>query len=78
MPKYNDFGHLSIPLVLKGKPKLHGGGALSPKTYDNRQNRVNHGNYIKKRATELSRFWKERAQRRIDQDYLKFRVIPIF
>ncbi len=67
MPKYNDFGHLSIPLVLKGKPKLHGGGALSPKTYDNRQNRVNHGNYIKKRATELSRFWKERAQRRIDQ-----------
>jgi len=67
MPKYNDFGHLPIPLVLKGKSKLQRGSGLSPRTYANRQNRVNHGNYMKRRTTGLSRFWKERAQRRIDQ-----------
>jgi hypothetical protein len=67
MPKYDDFGHLPIPLVLRGRPKLFGGGSSSSATYSNRQNRANHGGYMKRRSTELSRFWLERTQERKDQ-----------
>jgi len=67
MPKYDNFGHLSIPLVLRGKPKLFGGGNPSTTTYSNRQNRAHHGGYMKRRSAELSRFWLERTQERIGQ-----------
>lgn len=61
------FIHLPLPMILKGKPKLHGGGASSQTTNRNRENRVNHGAYIKRRAGELSRFWTERRTNRIQQ-----------
>ena len=67
MPKYDDFVHLPISLVLRAKPKLFGGGRRSPTTYTNRKNRTTHGGYMKKRSTELSRFWQERTQERIDK-----------
>ena len=54
------FMHLPLPMVRQGKPKLFGGGPTSATTTKNRNNRVAHGAYIKKRSAELSRFWKER------------------
>lgn len=63
-----DFRHLPIPLVLQGKPKLFGGGKTSVTTKSNRNNRVNHGAYIKMRSAELSRFWKERRFDREQSD----------
>lgn len=60
MPDNHGFVHLSLPMILQGKPKLRGGGTPSQTTSRNRENRINHGAYIKQRAGELSRFWTER------------------
>ena len=54
------FAHLPLPLLYRGTPKLHGGGAVSAQTRRNTANRIAHGGYIKRRSAELSRFWKER------------------
>ena len=54
------FMHLPLPMVRQGKPKLFGRGNPYATTGINRNNRVAHGTYIKKRSAELSRFWKER------------------
>lgn len=60
MAENNDFTHLPLPLLFRGKPKLHGGGRVSDQTRVNTANRITHGGYIKQRSVELSRFWKER------------------
>lgn len=59
------FAHLPLPLLYQGKPKLHGGGAVSAQTMRNTANRIAHGGYIKRRSAELSRFWKERRAERL-------------
>ena len=51
---------MSLPLLFQGKPKLRG-GATSFQTKQNTANRITHGGYVKRRSTELSRFWKERC-----------------
>lgn len=68
MVENNDFSHLPIPLLFQGKPKLRGGGAPSNKTAQNKNNRVNHGAYVKRRSAELSRFWKERQSERLEEN----------
>ncbi|WP_276694960.1 S8 family peptidase [Dialister invisus] len=60
MAENNDFTHLPLPFSFQGKPKLHGGGAVSDRTKRNAANRIAHGGYMKRRSAELSRFWKER------------------
>lgn len=60
MAANNDFSHLPLPLVFQGKPKLHGGGTVAAQTKRNTDNRIAHGTYMKRRSSELSRFWKER------------------
>lgn len=68
MPHEPDFRHLPLPMVLKGKPKLHGGGPKPPgRTTANRANRHEHGAYIKNRTAELSRFWRERRDERTQE-----------
>lgn len=62
------FTHLPLPLLYSGKPKLHGGGAPSNRTLRNKENRVMHGDYMKRRSAELSNFWKERRSNRIEQN----------
>lgn len=66
MGENNAFTHLPLPLLFQGKPKLHGGGATSVRTRENIANRNAHGNLIKGRSAELSRFWKERRIERIE------------
>lgn len=66
MGENNAFTHLPLPLLCRGKPKLHGGGAASVRTRENVANRNAHGNLIKHRSAELSRFWKERRIERIE------------
>ena len=63
----NGFVHLPLPLLFQGKPKLHGGGSTSGQTKQNINNRSSHGKSVKHRATELSRFWKERRADRIEK-----------
>lgn len=78
MSRYSDFEHLPLPLVLTGKPKLNGGGPVSEQTSLNRKNRVTHGGGLKRRATELSRFWRERQQERVQHNFPEIQVgIPI-
>ena len=64
----NNFTHLPLPFIFRGKPKLRGGNLPSEQTIKNRTNRVTHGGYVKRRAAELSHFWKERRTERIDQE----------
>ena len=56
MAENKDFSHLPFPFVFTGKPKLHGGGKSSERTTHNRNNRVSHGEYLKRRSSELSFF----------------------
>lgn len=60
MAENNRFGHLSLPLICKGKPKLHGYGKSSAQTQNNLLNRIVHAKYLQRRSKELSRFWKQR------------------
>ena len=62
MPNNSTFSHLQLSIVSSGKPKLRGYAPLSTKTNENRINRVCHGEYIKHRTNELSRFGKIDAQ----------------
>jgi len=72
------FTHLPLPLIFQGKPKLHGGGAVSSQTRQNAVNRVGHGGYIKRRSAELSRFWKERRVNRVENNLPEIETgIPI-
>ena len=49
----NNFTHLPLPFIFRGKPKLRGGNLPSEQTIKNRTNRVAHGGYVKRRAAEL-------------------------
>jgi hypothetical protein len=66
MADNNEFAHLPLPLLFQGKPKLHGRGVVSVQTKQNVADRIGHGGYIKRRAAELSRFWRERRAEHID------------
>lgn len=53
-------------------------GPTSDKTLQNKDNRIVHGGYMKRRSAELSRFWKERRLDRIDQQLPSIEMgIPI-
>lgn len=56
MAENNMFDHLPLPLLFSGKPKLRGRAPTSDKTLQNKENRIVHGGYMKRRSTELSRF----------------------
>ena len=66
MAENNEFVHLPLPLLYQGKPKLRGGGIQSARTKQNVANRIDHGNYMKRRSAELSLFWKDRRANRIE------------
>lgn len=61
------FSHLPLPLILSGKPKIFGGGKSAQRTLDNRNNRVNHGNYIKRQTVSISKFWQDRQEERMKE-----------
>lgn len=78
MPENRDFSHLPIPLLYVGKPKLRGFSPFSERTKNNCNNRVDHGNYLKRRSSELSRFWKERRTNSSEENIPEIQAgIPI-
>jgi hypothetical protein len=78
MAENNMFAHLPLPLLFSGKPKLRGRGPASDKTLQNKENRIVHGGYMKRRSTELSCFWKERRLDRIDRELPEIEMgVPI-
>lgn len=62
MANHPEFVHLPLPFKYAGKPKLRGGGGKDARTTANRTNRRTHGDYLKQRSGELSRFWHERRE----------------
>lgn len=60
MANNQEFVHLPLPFKYAGKPKLRGGGGKDTRTTTNCNNRRSHGNYLKRKSGELSRFWHER------------------
>jgi hypothetical protein len=73
-----EFTHLPLSMVLYGKPKLKGGPQKDPRTLENRKNRVGHGAYIKSKATQLSKFWKEKQEERVKEQLPEIKTgIPI-
>ena len=64
MANPRNFMHLPLPLKYKGTPKLRGFSKPDDRTKDNKVNRTTHGATIKRRAGELSRFWRERRDNR--------------
>lgn len=78
MPESNGFTHLPFPFLVKGKPKLYGGSRPSRQTDKNKDNRVEHGGYIKRRSVKLSHFWQERRNERVENALPKIETgIPI-
>ncbi|MFK4327004.1 hypothetical protein ABH965_003674 [Bacillus sp. RC97] len=78
MSEQKNFSHLPLPLVLAGKPKLRGGGGADLRTNQNRANRVNHGGYIRSKASQLSRFWREKQEERLREHLPEIQTgIPI-
>ena len=78
MPENRDFSHLPLPFLYRGKPKLRGFNSPSERTNRNRNNRAHHGEYLKRRSSELSRFWKERRINRLEEDLPEIQAgIPI-
>lgn len=78
MPENRDFSHLPLPFLYRGKPKLRGFNSPSERTNRNRNNRAHHGEYLKRRSSELSQFWKERRINRLEEDLPEIQVgIPI-
>ncbi|MBV4420158.1 S8 family peptidase [Clostridium tyrobutyricum] len=74
----NKFGHLPLPMMLQGRPKINGNSPNSQKTLDNRKNRNIHGQYMTKRSVELSRFWIDRRSKRKTKNLPKIKSgIPI-
>lgn len=73
-----DFSHLPLSIELYGKPVLRGGGPKDPRTLANRQNRKSHGNYIKNKATQLSKFWIDRQEERVKEQLPEIKTgIPL-
>ena len=60
----NRFNHLPLPLIAEGKPFIRGMGNSDQRTEENKANRISHGTNIKRKATEISRFWQDRQQER--------------
>ena len=78
MAENRDFSHLPLPLLYRGKPKLRGFNSPSERTNRNRDNRAHHGEYLKRRSSELSQFWKERRINRLEEDLPEIQVgIPL-
>ncbi|MBY0216919.1 S8 family peptidase [Paenibacillus illinoisensis] len=78
MAMTGEFSHLSLPMVIYGKPKLRGGGEKDPRTLENRKNRVSHGGYIKSKASQLSKFWNEKREERVREQLPEIKTgIPI-
>lgn len=65
MAANSNFVHLPLPLKYMDKPKLRGFGNNDDRTAQNRSNRSGHGAYIKRKSGELSRFWQERRDERV-------------
>lgn len=65
----NNFEHLQIPLVLTGKPRYIGIPiGQNELTVRNKENRVSHGTYIKRQAEQLSRFWSDARNTRMQNN----------
>ncbi|OWR28513.1 hypothetical protein CDO73_18360 [Saccharibacillus sp. O23] len=78
MATTGEFSHLPLSLVLYGKPKLRGGGEKDLRTLENRKNRVGHGGYIKSKASQLSKFWKDKQEERVREQLPEIKTgIPI-
>lgn len=60
MANHSEFVHLPLPFKYAGKPKLRGRGGKDARTTANLTNRRIHGDYLKTRSGEISRFWHER------------------
>ncbi|WP_411552680.1 S8 family peptidase [Paenibacillus lautus] len=73
-----DFSHLPLSMVLHGKPILRGQGPTDPRTLENRKNRKSHGGYIKSKAAQLSKFWRDKQEERVKEQLPEIKTgIPI-
>jgi len=68
MPTNDKFPHLPIPFVAQGKPFIRGMGQPDARTNANKANRGNHGSSIKRKAGQISLFWKERQEKRMKEE----------
>src|SRR5690554_2377721 len=63
MAKQN-FSHLPLPLKLKDRAYLQGGGQASEATKSNDKNRVGHGGYLVNSAVNIRDIWKQKVDLR--------------
>jgi len=69
MAESNSFMHLPLPLKTNGKA-FYRRPNIPPieQTKQNQANRRNHGEYLKRSATDLSKFWNKRRSERVQQN----------
>lgn len=78
MPSNIKFPHLPLPFIAQGKPFIRGMGSTDPRTNKNKANRVSYGTDMKRRANQLSYFWKERQEQRLKEELPEIKTgIPI-
>ncbi|WP_438348395.1 S8 family peptidase [Paenibacillus sp. FA6] len=58
------FSHLSLPLKIKDRAYLTGGGQTSEITKQNNINRVGHGNFLKTNVSSIKSLWNQRIETR--------------
>lgn len=62
------FHHLALPLIHRGRAKLHGGGQPSKQTEDNLKNRKGHSTFLKGKTAAFVDLWQKNIKLREEED----------
>jgi len=68
MAQTNTFPHLSLPLIIRERARLNGGGDTPDQEHYNKEHRAEHSLKLKNSAQSAISFWSNRLQERINEN----------
>lgn len=78
MVQQGNYKHLPLPLIIKDRAYLTGGGQSSQATLANKNNRTGHGGSLRNKATSINQAWRQKINLRQEQGLPVLpRAIPI-
>lgn len=78
MVQQGNYNHLPLPLIIRDRAYLTGGGQTSQTTLANRNNRAGHGGNLRNKATSINYDWRQKVNLRYEQGLPDLpRAIPI-
>jgi hypothetical protein len=60
------FPHLKLVEIKRGRAKLHGGGKVPVEVKDNKRNRHQHANNVRRKLTDITAYWERIQSERVD------------